>query len=103
MELQVNLENISISTEKVISKINNLINDWAPLKNYQIPNKNYRISHTLQKGFLSPLRTKISNIKKYVKLNTLLSTKKIEQEFKTYKYNLIKLTRTTVASLSSLQ
>ena len=45
-------------------------------RNYQIPNKNYRISHGLQKGFLSPLRTKISNIKKFVELKTLLSAKK---------------------------
>ena len=32
MELQLNLEHINISTEKSDSKINNLINDWAPLK-----------------------------------------------------------------------
>ena len=31
-ELQSNSENINISTEKIISKINNLINRWAPLK-----------------------------------------------------------------------
>ena len=31
-ELQLNLEKINISTEKFISKINNLINDWLPLK-----------------------------------------------------------------------
>ena len=41
-----------------------------------IPNKNCRISHGLQKGFLSPLRTKISNIGKCVELKTLLSAKK---------------------------
>ena len=41
-----------------------------------MPNKNYRISHGLQKGFLSPLRTKISNIEKCVELKTLLSAKK---------------------------
>ena len=31
-ELQLNLEEINISTEKFISKIINLINDWLPLK-----------------------------------------------------------------------
>ena len=31
-ELQLNSENINISTKKFISTINNLINDWAPLK-----------------------------------------------------------------------
>ena len=75
-ELQSNLETINISTEKFISKINNLINDWAPLKELSNANKNYRISHRLQKGFLSPLRTKISNREKCVKLKTLLTAKK---------------------------
>ena len=32
MELQLNSENINISTKIFFSKINNLINDWAPLK-----------------------------------------------------------------------
>ena len=41
-----------------------------------MPNKKYRISNGLQKGFLSPLRTKISNIEKCLKLTTLLSIKK---------------------------
>ena len=61
-----------------------------------MPNKNYKISHGLQKGFLSPLRTKISNIEKCVEIKTLLSKrKKIEQEFKTYKNYLFKITRTS--------
>ena len=33
-----------------------------------MPNKNYRISYVLPKGFLSPLRTKISNTKNCVEL-----------------------------------
>ena len=54
-------------------------------RNYQIPNKNYRISHGLQKGFLSPLRTKISNTKKFVELKTLLSAKKQNKNLKLIK------------------
>ena len=61
-----------------------------------MPNKSYKISHGLQKGFLSPLRTKISNIEKCVEIKTpLLSAKKIEQELKTYKNYLFKITRTS--------
>ena len=60
-----------------------------------MPNKNYRISHGLQKGFLSPLRTKISNIEKCVETKDLTKRKKIEQEFKTYKNYLLKITRTS--------
>ena len=78
MKLQLNLENISISAKKFISKIKNLIHDWPPLKKLSNAKQNYKISHGLSKGFLSPLRTKISNIK-----NVLSS--KIEQDFKTYK------------------
>ena len=40
MELQLNLKNINISTEKFISKISNLINDWAPLKELSNAKKN---------------------------------------------------------------
>ena len=52
----LNLENISISTEKFVSEINNLINDWAPLKEF----KNCRVSHGLPKS--------IKNNKQYKKM-----------------------------------
>ena len=81
-----------VSGSPVISKINNLIYDWVLLKELLNATQKLQNSHGLPKGFSSPLRTKISNIKKYVELKTLLSTKKIEQEFKTNKNNLLKLT-----------
>ena len=58
-----------------------------------MPNKNYRRSHGLQKGFLSLLRTKISNVKKMFRTKDLTKCKIIEQEFKTYQNNQLKLTR----------
>ena len=57
-----------------------------------MPNKNYRISHELPKGFVSPLSTKINNIKKFVWLKPSPSIEK-EEEFKTYKNSSFKLTR----------
>ena len=62
-ELQLNSENINISTEKFISKINNLINHWVPLKELSNAKQKLQNNHGLQKGFLSLLRTKITNIK----------------------------------------
>ena len=58
-----------------------------------MPNKNYRISHGLQKRFLSLLKTKISIIKKMCRTKDINKCKIIEQEFKTSKNNLLNLTR----------
>ena len=52
-----------------------------------MPNKSYRKSHGKPKGFLSLLKTKISN-KKVCRTKGLAKRKKVDQEFKTYKNNL---------------
>ena len=51
---------LNMSSKKFISKINNVIigPNW---KNHQKSSRIYRKSHGLWKGFLIPLRTKISN------------------------------------------
>ena len=61
MELQLNLENINISTKKFISKINNLI--ISPIKRIikcQTKTTEQAMNNQRSK---SPLRTKISKIK----------------------------------------
>ena len=58
-----------------------------------MPNKSYRISHGLQKGFLPKhIKNKNKEYKKMCRTKDLTKCKIIE-EFKTYKNNLLKLTR----------
>ena len=62
LQLNLNLENINILTKQIISKINNLINDSTPL-NELLNAKQKTIEQPMDnQRFLSPLRTKISNI-----------------------------------------
>ena len=59
-----------------------------------MPNKNYRISHGLQKEFLPKyIKNKNKQYKKMCPTKDLTKCKITEQEFKTYKNNLLKLTR----------
>ena len=59
-----------------------------------MPNKNYRISHGLQKEFLPKyIKNKNKQYKKMCRTKDLTKCKITEQEFKTYKNNLLKLTR----------
>ena len=50
-----------------------------------MPNKNYKINQGLPKGILTSLRTKVSNIKKCVKLKTVQGAKKYNNNFKLIK------------------
>ena len=93
--LQLNLENINISTEKFIAKINNLINGWAPLK--EPPNAKQRLQNKpwIIKGILKSIKNKNKQYRKMCRTKDLTKRKKIEQEFKTYKNYLLKVTRTS--------
>ena len=61
MKLQLDLENINLSTEKFISKINDLKNDWAPLK--ELLNVKQKLQNDPWITLLCLLRTKINNTK----------------------------------------
>ena len=95
MELQLNLGNINISTEKFISKINNLINDWAPLKELSNAKQKLQNKPWITKGILKSIKNKNKQYRKMCRTKDLTKRKKIEQEFKTYKNYLLKITRTS--------
>ena len=57
-ELQLNLGNTNISTEKFISKINNLINDWAPLKELSNAKQKLQNKPWITKGILKSIKNK---------------------------------------------
>ena len=44
-----------------------------------MPNKNYKINQGLPKGILTSLRTKVSNIKKCVKLKTVQGKQQLQK------------------------
>ena len=52
MELQLNSENINISTKIFISKINNLINDWVQLKELSNAKQKLQNKPSITKGIL---------------------------------------------------
>ena len=85
MELQLNSENINISTEKFISKINNLINDSAPLKELSNAKQKIQTKSWITKGILKSIKNKNKLYKKMCWTKDLTKRKIIEQEFKTYK------------------
>ena len=64
MELQLNSENINISTEKFISKINNLINDSAPLKELSNAKQKIQTKSWITKGILKSIKNKNKPYKK---------------------------------------
>ena len=79
MELQLNLENINISTKKFDSKINNLIDDWAPSK--QLSNGTQKLQYN--PWITNRILKSIKNKKQYKKMcSTLLSIKKHTHEKK---------------------
>ena len=92
-ELQLNSENINISTKTFISKINNLINHWARLK--QLSNTKPKLQNKpwITKGILKFIKNKNKKYKIMCRKKNLTKQKIMEQEFKTYKNNLLKLTR----------
>ena len=92
-ELQLNSENINISTEKFISKINNLINHWAPLKELSNAKQKLQNKPWITKGILKSIKNKNKQYKIMCRTKNLTKRKLIEQQFKTYKNNLLKLTR----------
>ena len=65
-ELQLNLENINKSTEKFISKINNLINDWAPLKELSNAKQKLQNKPLITKEILKSIKNKSKQYKKCV-------------------------------------
>ena len=92
-ELQLNSKKITIPTKKVISKINNLINDWTPLKELSNSKQKLQNKPWITKGILKSIKNKNKQYEKMCGANDLTKRKIIEQEFKTYKNNLLKLTR----------
>ena len=76
MDLQLNLENINISTENFISKMNNFINDWAPLKELSNTKQKPQNKPWITKEILKFIRNINKEYKKCVELKTLLSAKK---------------------------
>ena len=74
-ELQLNSENISISTEKFIPKISNLINDWAPLKELSNAKQKLQNKPWITKEILKSIKNKNKQYKKMVKLKTFLNAK----------------------------
>ena len=85
MELQLNWENINISTEKFISKINNLINDSAPLNELSNANQKIQTKSWITKGILKSIKNKNKLYKKMCWTKDHTKRKIVEQEFKTYK------------------
>ena len=75
-ELQLNLENINISTKKFISKINNLINDWAPLKELSNTKQKLQNKPWITKSILKSNKNKNKQYRICAELKTLLSAKK---------------------------
>ena len=74
-ELQLNSGNINISTEKFIPKINNLINDWAPLKELSNAKQKLQNNPWITKEILKSIKNKNKQYKKMVKLKTFLNAK----------------------------
>ena len=66
MELPLNSENINKSTEKFISKINNLINDWAPLKELSNAKQKLQSKPLITKEILKSIKNKNKQYKKCV-------------------------------------
>ena len=93
MELQLNPENINISTEKFISKINSLIDHWAPLKDLSNAKQKLQNKPWITKGIFKSIKNKNKQCKIMCRTKTLTKRKIIEQEFETYKNNLLKLIR----------
>ena len=92
-EFQLNSENINLSTEKFLSKINNLIDHWAPLKELSNAKQKLQNKPWITKGILKSIKNKNKQYKKMCRNKDLTKRKIIEQEFKTYKNNLLKQTR----------
>ena len=57
-EFQLTSENINISTEKFISKINNLIDHWAPLKELSNAKQKLQNKPWITKGILRSIKNK---------------------------------------------
>ena len=72
------------------SKINNLINDWAPLKELSNAKQKLQNKPWIIKRILKFIKNKNRQYKKICQTKDLNKHKKIEQEFKTYKNNLLK-------------
>ena len=66
MELPLNSENINKSTEKFISKINNLINDWAPLKELSNAKQKLQSKPLITKEILKSIKNENKQYKKCV-------------------------------------
>ena len=64
MELQLSLENINILTGKPISKINNLINVWIPLKELSNAKQKLQNKSWITKGILKSIKNKNKQYKK---------------------------------------
>ena len=92
-ELQLSSENINISTEKFTSKSNNLINHWAPLKDLSNAKQKLQNKEWITKGILKSIKNKNRQYKIMRRTKNLTKRKIIAQKFKTYKNNLLKLTR----------
>ena len=92
-ELQFNSENVNISTENFFSKISNLINHWTPLKELSNAKQKLQNKPWIYKGILKSIKNKNKQYKIMCRTKNLTKRKIIEQQFKTDKNNLLKLTR----------
>ena len=75
---------MNISTKKFISKINNLINHRAPLKELSNAKEKLQNKPWITKGILKSIKNKNTQYKTMCRTKDLTKRKIKEQEFKTY-------------------
>ena len=80
-EPQLNSENVNISTEIFMSKINNLINHWAPLKELSNAKQKLQNKPWITKEILKSVKNKNKQYKTMCRTKNLTKCKIIEQEF----------------------
>ena len=90
-ELHLECNNISLSSDLLINKVDRLINFWAPLQKISNEKKKALNKSWMTKGIIKPIGIKNRRHKKMCRFNDPVKKRELEIELKTFEKILLRL------------